>query len=114
MPLMLTGGFKRRQQAIDAIDSDTVDMVCLGRAMALNPRLADDWLREEGCDPDFPKFESAPPGGITAWYTMRLTALGEDREKEFTLDLQSAIREYEKRDAQRCIKWQKKFSQLFR
>ena len=109
---MLTGGYKRRDQAIDAIASGAVDMVSLGRAMALNPRLADAWLSEEGGDPDFPKFESAIPGGITAWYTMRLVALGEDREDSFELDLPSAIREYEERDAQRCIKWQKKFSHL--
>lgn len=53
-----------------------------------------------------------PPGGITAWYTMRLTALGEDQEDAFRLDLPAAIRIYEDRDAQRCIKWRKKFSQL--
>jgi len=109
IPLLLTGGFKKRQQAVDAVASGAVDMVGLGRAMALNPRLADAWLSEEGCGPDFPKFESVLPGGITAWYTMRLTALGEDRENVFELDLPSAIRMYEERDAQRCIKWQKKF-----
>jgi len=112
VPLMLTGGFKRRQQAVDAVASGTVDMVGLGRAMALNPRLADAWLSQGGGDPDFPKFESAPPGGITAWYTMRLTALAEDREKTFKLDLPSAIRLYEERDAQRCIKWHEQFSHL--
>ncbi len=110
VPLMVTGGFKKREQAVDALSSGVVDMVGLGRAMALNPRLADTWLSEGGGDPDFPKFESAPPGGVTAWYTMRLKALGEDRESAFKLDLPSAIRIYEERDAQRCIKWRKKFS----
>ena len=85
-------------------------MVGLGRAMALNSRLANVWLRDEGEDPDFPKFESAPPGGITAWYTMRLNALGEDKDESFKLDLPSAIRMYEQRDAQRCIKWRERFS----
>ena len=113
VPLMLTGGFKRREQAVDAVASGAVDMVGLARAMVLNPRLADIWLSEGECDPDFPRFESVIPGGITAWYTMRLTALGEDRENAFKLDLPSAIRMYEERDAQRCIKWQKKFSHLF-
>jgi 2,4-dienoyl-CoA reductase-like NADH-dependent reductase (Old Yellow Enzyme family) len=113
VPLMLTGGFKKREQAVEAVASGAADMVGLARAMVLNPRLADAWLREGGSDPDFPKFESALPGGITAWYTMRLTALGEDRENAFKLDLPSAIRMYEKRDAQRCIKWQKKFSHLY-
>ena len=110
MPLMATGGFKRREQAVDAVASGAVDMVGLARAMVLDPRLAEAWLTEEGGDPDFPRFESAPPGGITAWYTMRLTALGEDREDAFTLDLPSAMRIYEERDAQRCIKWLEKYS----
>ena len=92
VPLMATGGFKRREQAVDAVASGAIDMVGLARAMVLNPRLAKAWLTEEGGDPDFPRFETNPPGGITAWYTMRLTALGEDREDTFTLDLLSAIR----------------------
>ena len=112
LPLMLSGGFKSRDQAIDAVASGAVDMVGLARSMALDPRLAQTWLSEEGGDPEFPRFESTPPGGVTAWYTMRLTALGENRENEFKLDLPSAIREYEERDAQRCVKWQKKFSRL--
>jgi len=110
VPLMATGGFKKREQALDAVVSGAVDVVGLARAMVLDPRLAQVWLTKEGGDPDFPRFESAPPGGITAWYTMRLTALGEDREDAFTLDLPTAIRNYEDRDAQRCIKWREKFS----
>jgi 2,4-dienoyl-CoA reductase-like NADH-dependent reductase (Old Yellow Enzyme family) len=112
VPLMATGGFKRRQQAIDAVASGAVDMVGLGRAMVLNPRLAETWLSEDGGDPDFPKFEAAPPGAITAWYTMRLTALGENRESGFKIDLPSAVCMYEERDAQRCIKWREFFSHL--
>ncbi len=83
VPLILTGGFKGRDQVIDAVASGAVEMVGLARAMALNPRLADSWLSEEGGDPEFPRFESTVPGGITAWYSMRLTALGEDKEDEF-------------------------------
>ena len=41
---------------------------------------------------------------------MRLTALGEDREDTFSLDLSSAIRAYEERDALRCHRWIKKFN----
>ena len=110
VPLMLTGGFKKRQQAIDAITNGAVDMVGVGRAMALDPQLANTWFSEKGGDPSFPEFESTIPGGITAWYTMRLTALGEDQENAFVMDISSATREYEKRDAQRCIKWAKKYS----
>jgi 2,4-dienoyl-CoA reductase-like NADH-dependent reductase (Old Yellow Enzyme family) len=109
-PLMATGGFKKREQAIDAVSSGAVDMVGLARAVVLDPRLPEDWLTEEGGDPDFPRFEPPPPGGITAWYTMRLTALGEDREDAFALDLPSAIRDYEDRDELRCTTWRKKFT----
>ncbi|MEH6583140.1 MAG: NADH:flavin oxidoreductase/NADH oxidase family protein [Halioglobus sp.] len=112
VPLMATGGFKKREQAIDAVASSAVDMVGIARAMVLNPALAKTWLREEGGDPEFPKFDSNPPGGVTAWYTMRLTALAEDQEDNFSLDLPAAIRIYEDRDEQRCIKWREKFSQL--
>ena len=108
---MLTGGFKKRDQAVDAVLSGAVDMVGMARAMALDPRIVETWLSDGGGDPEFPRFDSAPPGGITAWFTMRLTALGHDREGEFELDLPAAIREYEARDAQRCVKWQKAFSQ---
>ena len=110
VPLMLTGGFKSREQAVDAIASGAADMVGLARAMVLNPRIAQDWLSEAGGDPEFPRFDSNPPGGITAWFTMRLTALGEDQEEAFKLDLPAAIRVYEERDAQRCVKWREKFS----
>jgi 2,4-dienoyl-CoA reductase-like NADH-dependent reductase (Old Yellow Enzyme family) len=109
IPLMLTGGFKRREQAIDAVSSGAVDMVGVARAMALEPRLANTWLSQEGGDPEFPQFNSVVPGGITAWYTMRLTALGEDRENEFKLDIPTALRQYEERDAARCFSWKKKF-----
>ncbi len=112
VPLMVTGGFKKREQAVDAVASGAADMVGIARAMVLNPRLSEDWLTGDGKDPEFPKFDSNPPGGITAWYTMRLTALGEDLEDAFRLDLPSAIRVYEDRDEQRCIKWREKFSRL--
>lgn len=110
VPLMLTGGFVNREQAIDAIASGAVNMVSLARAMVLNPRLVEDWLTAEGGDPKFPIFDSPPRGGVTAWYTMLITALGEDSEDTFTLDPHSALRIFEERDAQRCTKWQERFS----
>ncbi|WP_255855420.1 NADH:flavin oxidoreductase/NADH oxidase family protein [Marinobacterium rhizophilum] len=109
IPVMATGGFKTRQQAVDALASGAVDMVSLGRAMALNPRLAHDWLSSAGGDPAFPKFDTNPPGGVTAWYTMRLTALAEDNEGEFSLDLESAMSLYDARDAQRSDRWRNAF-----
>ncbi len=110
IPLLVTGGFKRRQQAYDAISSGAADMVGLGRAMVLNPTLAKAWLSEKGGDPTFPEFESTIPGGITAWYTMRLTAIGEDQEDSFDLDIQSADQEYKARDARRSVLWKRKFT----
>ena len=110
VPLMLTGGFKRREQAVDAVDSGAVDMVSMARAMVLDPRLPEVWLTEDGGDPEFPVFDSPPRGGATAWYTMRMTALAEDREETFTLDPRSALRVYEERDARRCIRWREKFA----
>jgi 2,4-dienoyl-CoA reductase-like NADH-dependent reductase (Old Yellow Enzyme family) len=112
IPLMLTGGFKNKEQAIAALNSGAVDMIGLGRAMVLNPDLPNNWLSTTATDPEFPRFEAAPTGGITAWYTMRLAALGEDKEQEFDLDLESAIEEYNNRDIKRHIKWKKKFSSL--
>ena len=76
--------------------------------MVLDPRLAEAWLSDEINDLTFPKFVSRPPGGVTAWYTMRLTALAENNEESFMLDLPSAIRLYDERDALRCIQWRKK------
>lgn len=109
VPIMLTGGFEKRAQAVDAIESGTADMVSLARAMVLNPRLAETWFGDDGGDPVFPIFDSPPRGGVTAWYSMRLTALGEDREDEFDLDPQTAMQIYEERDAQRSITWNDKF-----
>ena len=110
IPLMVTGGFKTREQAIDTIASGAADLVGLARTMVLDPELANNWLCEAGGNPKFPRFESTPPGGITAWYTMRLTALSEDQEASFDMDLPTAIKEYEERDAQRSIQWKKQFT----
>lgn len=109
IPLMLTGGFETREQAITAVSGGTVDLVGLARAMVLNPRLANIWLTEKGGDPDFPTFESPPPGGVTAWYTMRITTLSKDKERNSIFDPRSALLAYEERDAHRCAKWAKKF-----
>ncbi|MCY4542918.1 MAG: oxidoreductase, partial [Rhodobacteraceae bacterium] len=95
VPLMLTGGFSKREQAVDAVASGFVDIVSLARGMALRPSLARNWLTEDGGDPEFPVFDAPPRGGVTAWYTMRLTALAEDREQIYKLSPRSALRAYE-------------------
>ena len=89
--------------------SGAADMVGLARALVLDPQLARAWLGEEGGDPEFPSFTAPPRGGITAWYSMRLTALGEDREAAFTLDPHAALLAYEERDESRCPHWRAQF-----
>lgn len=111
-PLMVTGGFKTRAQAAGAVASGAADMVGLARAFALDPAVAAAWLAGEDDDPAFPRFATNSPGGVTAWYTMRLTALAEGREEQFSLDLEAdfgdleaAVRDYDERDAARCEIW---------
>lgn len=110
IPLMLTGGFKTRDQASDAITSGAIDVVGIARALVLDPQLANTWFTDRGGDPEFPRFTSPPSGGMTAWFTMRLTALAEDREDTFALDLPSAIQDYEARDERRRETWQQTFA----
>jgi 2,4-dienoyl-CoA reductase-like NADH-dependent reductase (Old Yellow Enzyme family) len=108
-PLMLTGGFKTRGEAAAAVASGAVDAVGIARALALDPELPLKWLRPESGDPEFPTFQSPPPGGVTAWYTMRLTALANDQETAFAPALLTAIADYESRDAKRVGSWREQF-----
>ncbi len=108
LPLMVTGGFKRRREAEAAIESGTVDAVGLARALVLEPALPEIW-NSGGTDPVFPRFADAPPGGVTAWFTMRLAALAEPCEAETTLTLADAVRASRGRDASRLRSWQQAF-----
>ncbi len=108
-PLMVTGGFKTRAEAADAVAGGATDIVGLARAMALDPDVAGKWLRPGGPDPQFPRFESPPTGGITAWFTMRLTALANGAEDHFNPSLSEAIATYEARDADRIPTWERTF-----
>lgn len=108
-PLQLTGGFETRDHAIEAVASGAVDMCGLARANVLMPDLANTWLYGDGSSPKFPIFESPPHGGVTAWYTMRINALGTDTDNEFSIDAHKAMRLYNERDDERVIRWRKKF-----
>lgn len=77
IPIMLTGGFKTRDEAVSAVHTGAADAVGLARSMVLNPALPNTWLGEPNNDPKFPRFDATVPGGVTAWYSMRLTALGD-------------------------------------
>lgn len=108
-PLMLTGGFKTRADAVDAVASGTTDLVGLARTMVLDPDVAAKWLHPDGGDPPFPRFDSPPPGGITAWFTMRLTALADGTEDIFESTLSEAVAAYEARDTERTATWKRTF-----
>jgi len=109
-PLMLTGGFKARKQVEDAVTSGAVDVVGLARALVLEPSLPDLWKADQNPEPVFPRFSDAPEGGITAWYTMRLTEIGADKETPVFGDLGQAIRDYEARDKTRTEVWLRHFA----
>lgn len=103
-PLMVTGGFKTLRQVTDALGRG-VDMIGLARALVLDPALPNRWRDGTMDDPAFPQFQDPPEGGITAWYTMRLTEIGEDREGAKVEDLHEAVRAYEARDEARIGTW---------
>lgn len=109
IPIMLTGGFETREQALSAVQSEAADAIGLARSMVLNPSLANAWLSDRGGDPKFPVFDAPPRGGVTAWYSMRLTALGEETESKFDESPVAALEAYEARDAERCTRWQRRF-----
>ena len=109
-PLMLTGGFKTRGQAEDALAGGAVDIVGLARALVLEPSLPELWRTDQVPEPVFPRFSAAPEGGITAWYTMRLTAIGADGETPDFSDLEQAVRDYEARDHARTDIWLRYFA----
>lgn len=109
-PLMLTGGFKTRAQAEEAVAGGAVDLVGLARAMVLEPSLPELWKAGEKPEPLFPRFADAPEGGITAWYTMRLTEIGNDRETPTFGELGPAIRDYEARNQARTQVWLRHFA----
>ena len=112
-PVVTTGGFKAHAQAVQAVDSGATDAVGLARALVLDPALPQRWLsaRAEGdvTDPQFPRFDDPPPEGITAWYTQRLTALGEDAESTHAPSLEEAVAAYQGRDAARVPWWRANF-----
>lgn len=108
-PLMLTGGFKTQAQAEAAVASGAVDVIGLARALVLEPSLPNLWMAGQMPEPIFPRFADAPEGGITAWYTMRLTEIGADKETGDVGDLRKAIRDYEARDDIRTELWLRHF-----
>lgn len=111
IPVVATGGFRTRDQAVSAVEGGFIDAVSLARAMALNPTLPNTWLSNDGGDPEFPVFDAPPRGSVTAWYSMRLTALGEDNESQFDMSPAASLEAYEARDERRAETWRQRFPQ---
>lgn len=110
VPIMLTGGITSRQEAEAVVAEGVADCIGLARLMVMNPDLPNAWLNGDDARHPLPRFsETPPPGGITAWYSMRLTALGEDKEDTFDLTLKNALKAYDARDTARCITWKERF-----
>lgn len=108
-PLMLTGGIKTHAQAEQAICSGAVDVVGLARAFCIEPDLTRLWQQGRMPDPAFPRFAETPEGGVTAWFTLRLTELADGEGARPPDDLFEAIARYEARDRERTARWQSHF-----
>lgn len=104
-PLMLTGGIKTRAQACAVLASGAVDVVGLARAFCLEPSLPALWKQGRTLAPAFPRFAETPLGGVTAWFTLRMTALASGDTAGVPDDLNAAIELYETRDRARTARW---------
>lgn len=109
VPLMLTGGIKHRDEASRILADGVADVVGLARAFVVDPDLAHHW-QAGGPDPDFPRFTTRPPGGVTAWYTETIAALAHDRPAP-PPDADAALASLAARDAQLAGLWRDRFPQ---
>lgn len=108
-PLMLTGGFKTRKQAQEVLVNGIVDVIGLARSLVLEPSLPNLWKAGQRSEPNFPRFSYAPEGGITAWYTMRLTDIATGKVTSEFGDLEDAVKMCEARDKARTEIWRRHF-----
>ncbi|MEO0497790.1 MAG: NADH:flavin oxidoreductase/NADH oxidase family protein [Pseudomonadota bacterium] len=111
-PLMATGGFKSYGMASDAVVSGAVDMVGVARPLVLDPQLPNHWRAGENHEPNFPRFTDPQEGAVTAWYTMRLTDMAQDRESKDaygSLDANAALQNYNDRDRGKTKRWRAHF-----
>lgn len=104
IPLMATGGFSQKSEVAAAISGGAVDFAGLARAFVLDSSLPTTWQESEK-NPNFPVFDSPPKGGITAWYSMQLTEIGEGRQSGKNLNMEKALLDYETRDKKREKLW---------
>ncbi len=105
IPLMVTGGFKTLAQAETAICEGSADVVGLARALVIDPVLPSYWLSGRRGTPEFPRFQTPPEGGVTAWYTMQITRIAREEAALSPEELGATIADYESRDAARRRIW---------
>ncbi|ETA50307.2 NADH:flavin oxidoreductase/NADH oxidase family protein [Ponticoccus alexandrii] len=110
IPLMVTGGFKTRAQAENAIAEGKADLIGLARALVVDPELPSFWLSGQRGEPQFPRFNDPPEGGVTAWYTMQITQNAKGDAALSPDDLEGVIEAYESRDKTRRSIWNSKHS----
>ncbi|WP_258546725.1 MULTISPECIES: oxidoreductase [Rhodobacterales] len=110
IPLMVTGGFKTRAQAENAIVEGKADIIGLARALVVDPELPSFWLSGQRDESQFPRFKNPPEGGVTAWYTMQITQIANGGATLSPDDLVGAIEAYESRDETRRRIWNTKHS----
>ncbi|WP_299955260.1 oxidoreductase [uncultured Roseobacter sp.] len=111
-PLMLTGGIKTFAQANDLLCAGHVDVIGLARALVLEPDLPHQWRHGDTRPPAFPKLVSTEAGAVTAWYTMRIAALAEDREAEFSMEASDALTRIKMQEAAKVARWKNHFSSV--
>jgi len=104
-PLMTAGGFKKREEAEAALEAGAVDAVALARLLALDPDLPNAWLAGNDPAPRFPRFTDPPEGGITAWFTRRIWAIGAGEPLDHGLDPHEALKEITARREANRRRW---------
>ncbi|WP_420406648.1 oxidoreductase [Hoeflea sp.] len=115
-PLAAVGGFKTYRQAAGAVREGTLDMIGLARALVVAPDLPGQWASGVAAAPEFPRFENPREGAVTAWYTLRLAALGGAPLPGFPVeeasglpDANAALDAYDARDRARHELWRNRF-----
>ena len=103
--VMVTGGVKTRADAAGLVTSGAADVVGLARTLALDPDLPNRWLTPSGGDPEFPRFASTVPGGITGWYTARLADIAAGVDAPPALSPEEALERFDRRAEELAAIW---------
>ena len=88
------------------------DLFGLARALVIDPELPSFWLSGQRGEPQFPRFNTPPEGGVTAWYTMQISQNETNGEMLSPDDLEQTIAAYEARDHKRRSIWNSKLRNL--